>query len=122
MNESFEELLNESFREVEQGSIINGTVVDMDDESITVNVGLKSEGVISKDQFMSAGEKMPELGDIVKVAMETIDDGSGETRLSREKAKRAETWDMLEESFDSKDPVKGILNGRVKRWLYRRRQ
>ncbi|MCY3857545.1 MAG: 30S ribosomal protein S1 [Gammaproteobacteria bacterium] len=114
MSESFEQLLNESFREVEQGSIINGTVVDMDDESITVNVGLKSEGVISKDQFMSAGEKMPELGDIVKVAMETIDDGSGETRLSREKAKRAETWDMLEESFDSKEPVKGILNGRVK--------
>ena len=114
MSESFEELLNESFREVEQGSIINGTVVDVDSESITVNVGLKSEGVISKDQFMSAGEKMPEPGDIVKVAMETIDDGSGETRLSREKAKRAETWDMLEESFDSTDPVKGILNGRVK--------
>ena len=114
MNESFEELLNESFREVEQGSIITGTVVEMDDESITVNVGLKSEGVISKDQFMSAGEKMPEIGDIVKVAMETIDDGSGETRLSREKAKRAETWDLLEESFDSKDSVKGILNGRVK--------
>lgn len=114
MSESFEELLNESFREVEQGAIINGTVVDMDDESITVNVGLKSEGVISKDQFMSPGEDMPEIGDIVKVAMETIDDGSGETRLSREKAKRAETWDMLEESFESKEAVKGTLNGRVK--------
>ena len=114
MSESFEELLNESFREVEQGAIISGTVVATDDESITVNVGLKSEGLISKDQFMSAGETMPEIGDIVKVAMETIDDGSGETRLSREKAKRAETWDMLEESFESKDAVKGILNGRVK--------
>ncbi len=114
MSESFEQLLNESFREVEQGAIINGTVVDMDDESITVNVGLKSEGVISKDQFMSAGEKMPEIGDIVKVAMETIDDGSGETRLSRERAKRAETWDMLEDSFEGKIPVKGTLNGRVK--------
>ncbi|MYD44496.1 MAG: 30S ribosomal protein S1 [Gammaproteobacteria bacterium] len=114
MSESFEQLLNESFQEVEQGSIINGTVVDMDDESITVNVGLKSEGVISKDQFMSAGEIMPVIGDIVKVAMETIDDGSGETRLSREKAKRAETWDMLEERFDSKEAVEGTLNGRVK--------
>ena len=114
MSESFEQLLNESFREVEQGAIINGTVVDMDDESITVNVGLKSEGVISKDQFMSAGETMPVIGDIVKVAMETIDDGSGETRLSREKAKRAETWDMLEDCFDNNRSVKGTLNGRVK--------
>lgn len=114
MSDSFEQLLNESFREVEQGSIINGTVVDMDDESITVNVGLKSEGVISKDQFMSIGETMPVIGDVVKVAMETIDDGSGETRLSREKAKRAETWDMLEDSFEGSRPVKGTLNGRVK--------
>lgn len=114
MSESFEQLLNESFQAVEQGAIINGTVVDMDDESITVNVGLKSEGVISRDQFMSAGESMPVIGDIVKVAMETIDDGSGETRLSREKAKRAETWDMLEESFEKSRSVSGTLNGNVK--------
>ena len=114
MTESFEELLNERFNEVKQGAIVKGTVVDMDNESITVNVGLKSEGVIARSQFMSPGEKMPEMGDIVKVAMETIDDGSGETRLSRERAKRAETWEELQESFDNKTPVKGTLSGNVK--------
>lgn len=114
MEESFEALLDEQFTEVKQGSIVQGTVVDLDDESITVNVGLKSEGVIARSQFMSPGEKMPEIGDVVKVAMETIDDGSGETRLSRERAKRAETWLQLQESFDNKTPVEGTLNGQVK--------
>ena len=114
MSESFEVLLNERFNEVKPGEIVNGTVVDLDTESITVNVGLKSEGVISRSEFMSPGEKMPELGDIVKVAMETIDDGSGETRLSRDRAKRAETWEKLQESFDTSTPVEGTLSGTVK--------
>ena len=114
MSESFEQLLNERFTEVRPGSIVQGTVVAMDDESVTVNVGLKSEGVIPRSQFMSPGEEMPDIGDLVKVAMETIDDGMGETRLSRERAKRAETWDMLQDCFDNETPVSGTLNGTVK--------
>ena len=117
MAESFESLFEQSVHTVEMtpGSIVVGTVVDIDNEFVTMHVGLKSEGVIPRDQFFDInGEFNLEIGDQVKVAMEVVDDGFGETRLSREKAKRAETWEILEESFEKKEPIKGVLNGKVK--------
>lgn len=117
MAESFESLFEQSVHTVEMtpGSIVVGTVVDIDNEFVTMHVGLKSEGVIPRDQFIDLnGEFNLEIGDQVKVAMEVVDDGFGETRLSREKAKRAETWEILEESFEKKEPIKGVLNGKVK--------
>ena len=117
MAESFESLFEQSVHTVEMtpGSIVVGTVVDIDNEFVTMHVGLKSEGVIPRDQFFDLnGDFKLEIGDQVKVAMEVVDDGFGETRLSREKAKRAETWEILEESFEKKEPIKGVLNGKVK--------
>lgn len=117
MAESFESLFEQSVHTVEMtpGSIVVGTVVDIDNEFVTMHVGLKSEGVIPRDQFFDVnGDFNLEIGDQVKVAMEVVDDGFGETRLSREKAKRAETWEILEESFEKKEPIKGVLNGKVK--------
>ena len=117
MSETFESLFEESVRTVEMtpGSIVIGTVVDIDTEAVTMHVGLKSEGVIARNQFLDAnGEFHLEIGDQVKVAMEVVDDGFGETRLSREKAKRAETWELLEDSFEEKETIKGVLTGKVK--------
>ena len=104
MSESFADLFEESLNTVEMvpGSIVIGTVVDIDSEWVVVHAGLKSEGVIPRNQFVSeSGEFNVEIGDQVKVAMEVVDDGFGETRLSREKARRAESWDMLEDAFSS---------------------
>ena len=117
MSESFAELFEESLNTVEMvpGSIVIGTVVDIDSEWVVVHAGLKSEGVIPRNQFVSeSGEFTVEIGDQVKVAMEVVDDGFGETRLSREKARRAESWDMLEDAFTSNEPVIGVMNGKVK--------
>tara|TARA_B100000809_G_scaffold104783_2_gene103271 strand:- start:2463 stop:4181 length:1719 start_codon:yes stop_codon:yes gene_type:complete len=117
MSESFADLFEESLNTVElvPGSIVIGTVVDIDSEWVVVHAGLKSEGVIPRNQFVSeSGEFNVEIGDQVKVAMEVVDDGFGETRLSREKARRAESWDMLEDAFSSNEPVTGVMNGKVK--------
>ncbi len=117
MSESFAELFEDSLKtiEMEPGSIVTGTVVDIDSEWVTVHAGLKSEGVIPRSQFLNEkGEFSLEVGDQVKVAMETVDDGWGETRLSREKAKRAETWMKLETAFEGEAAVTGIINGKVK--------
>ena len=117
MNNTFAELFEESTRTIEMapGSIIMGTVVDISDEFVTMHVGLKSEGVIPREQFLNhKGELNLTVGDQVKVAMEVVDDGFGETRLSREKAKRVETWEHLEEAYANKEPVKGVFSGRVK--------
>ena len=117
MSESFADLFEESLNTVEMvpGSIVIGTVVDIDSEWVVVHAGLKSEGVIPRNEFVSeSGEFNVEIGDQVKVAMEVVDDGFGETRLSREKARRAESWDMLEEAFTSNEPVIGVMNGKVK--------
>ena len=117
MSESFADLFEESLTTVEMtpGSIVLGTVVDIDSEWVTVHAGLKSEGVIPRSQFVDEnGEFGLEIGDQVKVAMETVDDGFGETRLSREKARRAESWQKLEEAFEASEAVKGIINGKVK--------
>jgi len=115
--ESFADLFEESLGtvEMEPGSIVTGTVVEIDKEFVLVHAGLKSEGVIPRNQFTDEnGDFALAVGDQVQVAMETVDDGWGETRLSREKAKRAESWQMLERAFGSSDVVKGVLNGKVK--------
>ena len=117
MAESFSELFEESMNtvEMEPGAIVTGTVVDIDSEVVVVHAGLKSEGVIPRSQFVTeSGEFEIQIGDQVKVAMEVVDDGWGATRLSREKARRAECWDMLEDAFENAKAIKGILNGRVK--------
>ena len=117
MSESFAQLFEESLQTVEMdvGSIITGVVIDIDNEWVTVHAGLKSEGVIPKNQFLNEdGEFQLQIGDEVQVALEAIEDGDGATRLSREKARRAETWTDLEHAFEAEDVVKGIINGKVK--------
>lgn len=117
MSESFAELLEESLQSLEMspGSIVTGTVVEIDDDWVVVHAGLKSEGVIPKDQFRDErGNIELNVGDQIKVAMEIIDDGWGETRLSREKAKRAESWQKLENAIENDEVVNGIISGKVK--------
>ena len=117
MSESFADLFEESLNTIEiaPGSIVTGTVVDIDDDWVVVHAGLKSEGVIPKNQFLNEeGVCTLTIGDQVKVAMEVVDDGFGETRLSREKARRAESWEKLEEASEQGEVVIGIINGKVK--------
>ena len=117
MSESFAELFEESLQTIEMapGSIVTGTVVEIEADWIVVHAGLKSEGVIPKNQFLNEqGECTLSIGDQVKVAMEAVDDGWGETRLSREKARRSESWQKLEEASEKSEVVVGIINGKVK--------
>lgn len=117
MSESFAELFEESLKTVdmEPGSIVTGVVIDIDNEWVTVHAGLKSEGVIPRDQFLNAsGECTLNIGDEVQVALETVEDGFGETKLSREKAKRAEAWNTLEAAHVAQEVVTGVINGKVK--------
>src|SRR5210317_800600 len=117
MSESFAELFEESLKTVdmEPGSIVTGVVIDIDNEWVTVHAGLKSEGVIPLDQFTNAnGECTLTIGDEVQVALETVEDGFGETKLSREKAKRAEAWKDLEAAHEADEVVTGVINGKVK--------
>ena len=117
MSESFAELFEESLKTVdmEPGSIVTGVVIDIDNEWVTVHAGLKSEGVIPRDQFTNAsGECTLNIGDEVQVALETVEDGFGETKLSREKAKRAEAWKTLEAAHVAQEAVTGVINGKVK--------
>ena len=117
MSESFAELLEESLagQQITPGAIITGTVIDVNSDVVIVNAGLKSEAVIPASQFLNEeGEVEVDVGDQVEVALDTVEDGFGETRLSREKAKRARTWVVLEESFNDDKIVKGIISGRVR--------
>ena len=117
MSESFAELFEESLitLDMEPGSIITGIVVDIDSDWVTVHAGLKSEGVIPREQFLNdQGELTIQVGDEVHVALEAVEDGFGETKLSREKAKRAESWKVLEAAFAAEEIVKGVINGKVK--------
>jgi small subunit ribosomal protein S1 len=117
MSESFAELFEESLTTIDMkpGSIITGVIVDMDDDWITVHAGLKSEGIIPRVEFLNdRGELDVAVGDTVKVSMDAVDDGFGETRLSREKAKRAESWLMLEQVYTDQEVIKGVISGRVK--------
>ena len=117
MSESFADLLEESLKEIDMkpGSLVTGTVIDIDDDWVTVNAGLKSEAVIPRAQFVSASAELEiAVGDEVTVALEAVEDGFGETKLSREKAKRAETWQKLQKAFDAEETVTGVINGKVK--------
>ena len=117
MSESFADLFEQSLDQVDMtpGAIVTGTVIDIDSDWVTVHAGLKSEGVIPRIQFLDEqGNLSLEVGDEVKVALETVEDGFGETRLSREKAKRAESWMELEAAYENNDIVTGVINGKVK--------
>ena len=117
MSESFEQLFEESLasRQIKPGSILTGSVVEVNSDVVIVNAGLKSEAVIPAEQFRNeSGEIEVHVGDEVEVALDAVEDGFGETRLSREKAKRARTWKRLEESFEKGEVVNGIITGRVK--------
>ena len=117
MTESFAELFEESLQTIEMapGSIITGVVVDIDSDWVTVHAGLKSEGVVPRSQFLNeTGELEVAVGDEVKVSLEAVEDGFGDTKLSREKAKRAESWLELEAKFDADEVVMGVINGKVK--------
>ena len=117
MSESFAELFEESLKNIEMkpGAIVSGLVVDIDSDWVTVHAGLKSEGVIPAEQFLNDnGEMSIQIGDEVQVALDAVEDGFGETRLSREKAKRMEAWKELEVAFEAEDVVKGVISGKVK--------
>ena len=117
MSESFAELFEESLKTVDMqpGAIVTGVVIDIDNEWVTVHAGLKSEGVIPRSQFTDPnGECALSIGDEVQVALETVEDGFGETKLSREKAKRAEAWKDLEAAYEADEVVTGVINGKVK--------
>ncbi|AYF35023.1 30S ribosomal protein S1 [Vreelandella alkaliphila] len=117
MSESFAELFEQSLNDInmEPGAIVAAQVVDIDGDWVTVNAGLKSEGQIPASQFRDEnGELTIAIGDDVHVALEAVEDGFGETRLSREKAKRAEAWKILEAAFEKDEVVKGVINGKVK--------
>ncbi len=117
MTQSFAEMFEESLtnQNLQRGAVITGTVVEIQSDSVIVNAGLKSEGIIPIEEFKNnSGEIEVEVGDEVEVSLEAIEDGFGETKLSREKAKRDEVWRRLEKSFENEDIVKGIISGKVK--------
>ncbi len=118
MSENFAELFEESFasQQIKPGAIITGTIVAINDDVVIVSAGLKSEAVIPKEQFKNdKGEDGGiAVGDTVEVALDAVEDGFGETKLSREKAIRARTWIDLEKAFEEGAVVEGVINGRVK--------
>ena len=117
MSESFSALLDESLNnlDMQPGSIVSGVVLDVDKDWVTVHVGLKSEGIISLDEFRNnEGTIDIEVGDEVEVALEAVEDGYGETRISREKARKISTWKMLEEALETGEFVTGKIHNRVK--------
>jgi small subunit ribosomal protein S1 len=117
MSESFAELFEETFasQHIKPGSIITGIVVAVNEDVVIVSAGLKSEAVIPIEQFKNdKTEGGISVGDEIEVALDAVEDGFGETKLSREKAIRARTWIDLEEAFEAGNVVEGIINGRVK--------
>ncbi len=117
MSENFAELLEESFRStvMENGELVSGTVIEVTDEVVLVNAGLKTEAAIPAEQFRNReGELEVAVGDIVEVALESVADGYGETILSREKAKRQEAWNRLQDALDANETVVGVISGKVR--------
>ncbi|MHA3054693.1 30S ribosomal protein S1 [Acinetobacter sp. ANC 4633] len=117
MTESFAALFEESELNlnVEKGAVIQGVVVSIDDDWVTVDTGLKSEGVVDRAEFLNDQRELEvQVGDTVDVVVEALDNGMGQTVLSREKAKRAETWTKLEKIFEDGEIVTGIISGKVK--------
>ncbi|MBE0493368.1 MAG: 30S ribosomal protein S1 [Thiomicrospira sp.] len=117
MSETFAQLFEESLQldRFQTGALIIGTVVGIDKETVMVDAGMKSESAIPRKQFEDAnGELEVAVGDEVEVCLEALEDGFGETRLSREKAKRAKTWDRLEAAVEDNETVIGFVTGKVK--------
>ena len=117
MSESFSEMFEQSLanKNIRPGMILMGLVIDVTPDVVIINVGLKSEAVVPLDQFKNErGEVEVKPGDQIEVALDAVEDGNGETRLSREKAKRARTWTRLEQAFNEGEIVTGIISGRVK--------
>jgi small subunit ribosomal protein S1 len=117
MTESFAQMFEESLasQRIRPGQILTGRVIEVTPDVVVVSAGLKSEAVIPTQQFKNErGEIEVKVGDDVEVALDSVEDGSGETRLSREKAKRARTWERLETAFEKSEVVTGLINGRVK--------
>ena len=115
--ENFAQLLEESFtlQEMNPGEVITAEVVGIDQNFVTVNAGLKSESLIDVAEFKNAqGEIEVKVGDFVTVTIESVENGFGETKLSREKAKRAADWIALEEAMENGDILSGVINGKVK--------
>ncbi len=118
MTESFAELFEQSqtnLAKLKPGAIVSGIVVDVRNDVVVINAGLKSEGIVPIEQFRNdAGEIDVGIGDTVKVALDSLENGFGETVLSREKAKRAMVWDELEEALEKGDIITGRISGKVK--------
>ena len=117
MTESFAELFEESlsYTQMQPGALLNATVLEVRSDFVIVSAGLKSEGVIPAEQFRNErGELTVKVGDLVEVALDTVEDGFGETKLSREKARRLRAWEILEEAFNNDEIITGIITGKVK--------
>ncbi len=117
MAESFAELVEANLAQINfrPGEILSAQVIDINPEIVTVSAGLKSEALIPASQFMDeTGELEVDIGDEVEVALDSMEDGFGETRLSRERAKRTRVWEKLESAFDQQEIVQGAISGRVK--------
>ena len=117
MSESFKELFEKSIigAQFYPGAIINATVIEMDDDYVTLNAGLKSEGIVLLDEFRDKnGDVEIAVGDVVEVSLDAVEDGHGETLLSREKAKRQEAWRRLSKSYENNETVIGLISGKVK--------
>ena len=117
MTESFAALFEESELNlnVEKGAVIQGVVVSIDSDWVTVDTGLKSEGIVDRAEFLNEQRELEvQVGDTVDVVVEALDNGMGQTVLSREKAKRAETWTKLEKIFEDGEIVTGVISGKVK--------
>ena len=117
MSESFAEMFEQSLsggQSMQPGTIVNAIVLEIKPDVVIVDAGLKSEGVIPLAEFMIDGEVNINVGDQVEVALETVEDGFGETKFSKEKAERIKTWDRLNKAFEEKETVIGIMTGKVK--------
>ncbi|NRA19332.1 MAG: 30S ribosomal protein S1 [Oceanospirillaceae bacterium] len=117
MSENFADLFAESLQDLNMtpGAIVTATVIGIEPDFIIVNANLKSEGIIPRNQFIDDnGELSVKIGDVVKVALESVEDGFGATQLSREKAKRAEAWLVLETAFEKGDIIEGVIVGKVR--------
>jgi small subunit ribosomal protein S1 len=117
MTESFAELFEDSLasQRIKPGTILTGSVIEVSPEVVIVSAGLKSEAVIPASEFLNEnGELEVQVGDDVEVALDAVEDGFGETRLSRERAKRSRTWEELDDAFENGKIIKGVINGRVK--------
>ncbi|MCX7090272.1 MAG: 30S ribosomal protein S1 [Legionellales bacterium] len=117
MSKSFKELFEESIvgTNFYQGAIINAKVIEIDDDFVTLHAGLKSEAIVAIEEFKDKDGLLEiEVGDTVEVALDSLEDGHGETLLSREKAKRQESWRKLSKSYENSETVTGLISGKVK--------